>query len=358
MSIIYKYLNREIFYNFGIILVMVICIYVAVDFFEKIDDFMEQGVPFSRAFVYFTLNIPFVISQVMPIGLFLAIMISFGLMSKNNEIIALKSSGISIYSLLWPVLFICVLFTILLFFISEVIVPITASKANQIWLREVRKEVALMTREKNIWIKGTRMITHIRYYDSATQTLKGIAANYFDKDFRLIRRIDAKKAVYRNGNWVLQNIMEQRLNASTNDYGVSFFDQKVEMLDFSPENLKRVMKKSDEMSFKELLGYIRQIESEGYEATNYRVDLQDKIAFPFVCILLGLLGTGLSFRGKISEGLPVVVAYGLGIAFLYWIFHSFCVSLGYGEMLPTWLAVWIANITFFFIGMFTLLHVE
>jgi lipopolysaccharide export system permease protein len=358
MSIIYKYLSREIFWNFGIILVAVISIYIAVDFFEKIDDFMEEGIPFSRALLYFFFNIPFIAANVMPMGLFLAILVAFGLMSKNNEIIALKSGGISGYSLLWPVLSIGVLFTILLFFLSEVIVPITAAKANQIWLREVRKEVALTTSEKNIWIKSTQMITHVKYYNTSSQTLHGVTIYYFDKEFNLIRRSDAKDGVYDNGHWILRNIMEQRLKSNVNDFGVTFHTEKVEDLGFAPENLKRVMKKSDEMSFKELVEYIKQVEAEGYEATNYKVDLQEKIAFPFICIILGLLGTGLSFRGRIREGLPVVIAYGLGIAFLYWIFHSFCVSLGYGGMLPPWIAVWIANVTFMFIGMFTLLHAE
>jgi len=358
MSIIIKHLRREIFRHFGMILVMAICIYVSVDFFEKIDDFMEEGIPFSRVLFYFMLNIPFVTTQVMPIGLFLAIMITFGLMSKNNEIIALKSSGISIYSLLWPVLSIGVLFTILLFFLSEVIVPFTTAKANQIWLREVRKEVAVTTREKNIWIKSTRMITHVKYYNVVSQTLHGIAVNSFDSDFNLVRRLYAKGAVYKNSSWLLSDVMEQRLDSENGHYEVTFHDQKSEALGFAPENLRRVMRKSDEMSFKELFAYIRQVESDGYEAINFKVDLQEKIAFPFVCIILGLLGTGLSFRGRIREGLPVITAYGLGIAFSYWIFHSFCVSLGYGEMLPPWIAVWIANVTFTFIGLFTLLHVE
>jgi lipopolysaccharide export system permease protein len=138
MSIIYKYLSREILKNFGVILVAVICIYLAVDFFEKIDDFMEAGLPFSRAATFFFYSTPFIVAQIMPVGLFLAILVVFGLMSKNNEIIVLKSSGISIYALLWPVLSLGLMFTILLFFLTEVIVPVSASKANEIWLREVR----------------------------------------------------------------------------------------------------------------------------------------------------------------------------------------------------------------------------
>ena len=358
MSIIYKYLSREILKNFGVILVAVICIYIAVDFFEKIDDFMEAGLPFSRAVTFFIYNTPFIVAQIMPVGLFLAILVVFGLMSKNNEIIALKSSGVSIYALLWPVISLGLMFTILLFFLTEVIVPISTSKANEIWLREVRKEMAITTREKNVWIKGNRAITHIRFYDAANRTLHGISLNRFDEDFNLVRRVDAKKAVFQKGKWVLNDSMVQTYEEKTGKYRIEFHDERVEDLDFIPADLKRVMRKSQEMSFKELMGYIKKVEKEGYDATSYRVDLQAKIAFPFVCIVLCLVGTGLSFRERINEGLPVVVAYGLGIVFLYWIFHSFCVSLGYGEMLPPLIAVWTANIIAACAGVLILLYVE
>ena len=348
MSIIYKYLSREILKNFGVILVAVISIYIAVDFFEKIDDFMEAGLPFSRAATFFIYNTPFVVAQIMPVGLFLAILVVFGLMSKNNEIIALKSSGVSIYALLWPVISLGLMCTILLFFLSEVIVPISTGKANEIWLREVRKEMAITTREKNVWIKGNRAIIHIRFYDAANRTLHGISVNRFDEDFNLIRRVDAKKAVFQ----------KRKYEQKTGKYQIKFYDERAEVLDFVPADLKRVMRKSQEMSFKELMGYIKKVEKEGYDATSYRVDLQAKIAFPFVCIVLCLVGTGLSFRGRINESLPVVIAYGLGIVFLYWIFQSFCVSLGYGETLPPLIAVWTANIIAACAGVLVLLYVE
>ena len=358
MSIIYNYVNREIFKNFCVIVVVVISIYVAVDFFEKIDDFMEAGLPFSRVLSFFFYNIPFVVAQIVPVGLFLSILIVFCIMSKSNEIIALRSSGISIYYFLLPLLSIGVLFTILLFFLSEVVVPFTTSKANKIWLSEVRKERLYTTREKNVWIKGNRKITHIKYYDATNRSLHGISINYFDKDFNLIRRVDAKEALFEKEKWVLTNSMVQTLNIDTRSYKVTFNDKEVEPLDFSPEDMKRAMKKSVEMSFKELLSYIRKVEAEGYDATVYRVDLQAKIAFPFICIILCMLGIGISVRGKMSEGIPLVVAYGLGIVFFYWIFNSFCISLGYGEVLPAWVAVWVANFTFLCFSLYMLMIAE
>jgi lipopolysaccharide export system permease protein len=152
--------------------------------------------------------------------------------------------------------------------------------------------------------------------------------------------------------------MEQNLDKELGNYDITFHDQQVEKFDFLPEDLNRVAKKSEEMTFKELSEYIKRVEAEGYDATNYRVDLYAKIAFPFICIIMCMVGTGIGARGKIKESMPVVIAFGIGMAFLYWIFYSFCLSLGYGEMLPPGIAAWTANLAFFCFGAVTLLNAE
>ena len=112
------------------------------------------------------------------------------------------------------------------------------------------------------------------------------------------------------------------------------------------------------MSYNALRALIRKVEAEGYDATRYRVDLNYKIAFPVVCLIMCLVGTGIAVRGKLKEGLPVIVSYGMGIAFLYWIVLSFCVSLGYGEILPPVAAAWAANLIFLCVGGIVLINAE
>ncbi len=382
MSIIHKYLTGEIFKCLFFVLAVVVSIYVAVDFFEKIDNFMEAGLPFSKIFVFLIFKIPFIIAQIIPVCILLSVIIVFGLMTKNNELIALKSSGVSVYYLLKPIFIIGLILSLLLFFISEVIVPITMERANEIWLKEVKKESAVISKEKNIWIKGNRLITHITYYNSLEKAIFGISINAFDENFKLVRRIDAKKGLFKNGKWFLyevieQNfiidnqvllhmekewslyeVIEQNLNQANNQYRIKLYEEKVEKLDFLPDDLQRIIKKSEEMNFSELSNYIKKVEAEGYEATIYRVDLYAKIAFPLVCLIVCIIGAGIAFKRKIKEGLPVNVAFGIGIAFLYWIFHSFCVSLGYGEMLPPIVAAWSANLIFSCFGIVILLNAD
>ncbi|MCP4348076.1 MAG: LPS export ABC transporter permease LptG [Desulfobacterales bacterium] len=357
MSIVHKYLAKEIFKYIGIVLGAVVSIYVAVDFFEKVDDFIEANIGFSKIITFFIFETPFIIFQIIPVCILLSVLVVFGLMSKNNEIVALKSSGVSVYYLLKPVLFIGFVATVLLFLFSDIIVPITREKANNIWLRQVRHD-SFISKYEDIWLKDNRLIVHIKSYNKDDESVSGLTLNFFDDDFRLQRRIDAKKGVFRHGKWVLYDLMEQVLDKEKKGYNIIFHEKMAEKFNLLPEDMKRVAKKSEEMSFSELREYIKKVETEGYDATTYRVDLFAKIAFPFVCIVMCLAGTGVALRGKMKDGLPVSITYGIGIAFFYWIFYSFCVSLGYGEVLPPVISVWTANFVFICFGVLLLLNAE
>ncbi|MCJ7616375.1 MAG: LPS export ABC transporter permease LptG [Desulfobacterales bacterium] len=358
MSIVFKYLTKEIFKYFGMVMAMVITIYIVAGFFEKIDNFIEADLPFSKVISFFLFKIPFISTQIISVGILLAVIVVLGIMSKNNEIIALKSCGMSSYYLLKPILLIGFFFSIFQFFLSDVVVPITISRANKIWLVEVKKNSAVLSKEKNIWIKGNRSIFHIKYYNPSNKTIFGVTLNYFDDNFNLIRRVDAKRGFYKTGKWIFQDFIEQILNVEDGNYKVTLHDERVEQFDFLPDDLKRVVKKSEEMNFKELLAYIRKVESEGYDAAIYRVDLHAKIAFPFVCVIMSLLAVVVSVKIKIKGTMSVSIAFGIGMVFLYWVFYSFCLSLGYGGMLPPFVAAWTANFILLCFGLLALLNAE
>jgi len=353
MSIIDRYLTREVAKYFCIILATIIGVYIIVDFFDETDIFLESGLSFSNALFYFISKMP--IAEFIPACVLLSVLVTFGLMNKNNEIVALKSSGVSIFYLLRSVLGIGIFFFFVIIILSEAVVPITKNKAESIWTKEAKKKSAATLKEKDIWIRGNSSISHIRYFNSQDKTIQGITLNYFDNNFNIIRRVDSEKGVFKEGNWFLYDSLEQKFDEGGRIY---FHKELVVKLDFSPEELGKVAVKSDTMSVVELYNYIKKIENAGYDATKYRVDFYSKIAFPFVCIIMCIVGTGISLRISSKESLPVNIVYGIGTAFLYWVFYSFCLSLGGGGMLNPLLAALIPNLLFLFFGIFTLLNAD
>ena len=357
MSIIDRYLAKEIIKNFAIVLVAAIGIYLSVDFFENVDKFINAGLPVSRILLFFQLKLPLIAAQITPVVIMLAVLITFGLMNKNNEVIALKSGGMSVYHFLRPILFLGLLATVGLFFLSEIVVPITISKANEIWRREVKKYTITST-QKNIWFKGRHSISHISYFNPKDQTLSGITINYFDQAFRLTRRVDAAKGRFEQGQWMFYDTMEQILNKQTGAYDVGLQNEMVGDLDFLPEDLQRVVKKSEEMSFQELYHYVLDVEAEGYDATPYRVDFHGKFAWPVACLILCIIGTGITLRKHTKGSLSIAIIYGMTVVFVYWISQSFCLSLGYGGVLSPFIAAWTANFIFACFAGFKLLNAE
>jgi lipopolysaccharide export system permease protein len=358
MTIVDKYLAREILKSLVVVLAVVVGLYIIVEFFNKADNFMEAGLPISRLIRYLQLKLPQIITQITPVGILLAILIALGLMNKNNEIIALKCGGVSVYYLLRPVLTIAVFLSILLFFLSEIIVPITISKANKIWLMEVKNKPTITSKQRNIWIKGHRAIYFIRYFNPQNHAVSGVILNFFDNEFNLARRVDANRGLYVEGKWVFYDSMEQVLDRETQIYNVQFHTQKVENVDFLPEDLRRAFKKSAEMNIAELFRYIQEVESEGYDATTFRVDFHARFAYPVLLIIVCILGTGIAVKRKSREGPSVSIAFGAVLVFLYWVLHSFCLSLGYGGMLPAVISAWISNLIFSCYAVLNLINVE
>lgn len=358
MTIIDRYLVKEILKCFAIVLTVVLALFIIVEFFNKADNFMEAGLSISRLIRYLQLKLPQIIVQIAPLGILLAVLVALGLMNKHNEIIALKSGGVSIYFLMRSVLAIAVFISFILFILSEVVVPITISKANKIWFGEVKKKPVLATRQKNIWIKGDRAIYFIRYFNPQNQSVSGVTLNYFDKAFKLSKRIDAKSGVFQKGKWIFSDIMEQVLDEDSGTYAVHIYPQQTVEMDVLPEDLTRVFKMSEEMNVAELISYIREVESDGYDATAFRVDLYARFAFPLLPIIVCIIGVGIAAKRKGAEGPSVSIAYGALVVFLYWVIHSFCLSLGYGGMLPPIIAAWISNIIFSCYAVLNLINAE
>ncbi len=343
MKIIGRYVIREIVRYFGIILLIVLGVYLTVDFIEKVDNFIEAALTWQRAFLFFICKIPLILVQLTPVGTLLAVMITFGLMAKNNELLALRIGGISMVSLLRPMVGCGLAAVVLMVIIAEAIMPFTVSQANQIWLQEVRGYKGARIRQSDIWLKSDESILNIKLFHPEKQMAEGITLHRFNPQFKLTERIDAEKGVFKDGGWTLhRGIIQQQVDRP----GVRLFEDLRIPLGFTPEDLASARPKPEEMSFLQLYRFIAKVEAEGYDATRYRVDLQAKISFPFISLIMTIIGAGLAARGKVKGSLPGSITMGLGIAFLYWIVFSFCLSLGYAGALPSLIAAWGANLIF------------
>lgn len=357
MKIISRYLLKEFFGLFLISLLAFLIIYIVIDFFGKIDNFLRAGVSLGVTVSYFLYQVPFILQQMIPIAVLISVMLMLGIMNKNNEILALKSSGLSLFNLAYPLIVVSLLIGIGSFFLSESFVPITSAKANDIWNIQVEKRHSQGTYTlSHLWYKGKNSIYRIRTYDKRTKTIEGLSIFFFDRDFNLRRRIDAKKATWTQEGWLLNEGLIQEIDPHGSRRSIKF-TSRLAYLPETPENFERTMKSLEEMSFWELRDYTKKIRQEGYDSTRSEVELNTKMAFPFISLVLTLVGIPLAFK-KRKGGIPLSITIAIGISFLYLLTFGLSRSLALSGVLPPLLGAWLANLLFSPFGIYLMLKAE
>lgn len=350
MTIMFRYILRETSKYLLMVVALVITLTIIIDYISHADKFIAASVSWKLGVYYVLLRIPFIIGLIGPVTVLLAVLIVFSLMGKNRETLALSSSGVSPFSLFKPVLIVGIVSSVGLFLVSNFVVPPTIQEANRIEHQKIRKDQDLFIHKDNTWIKDTKMIGLIGRYDPMRQRIFGVELNFFDDDFNLAQRIEAKEGTVKKGFWELADaiVLSKR---DDKQYVARTYKMVRIPMKFSPENLTDVVQRSEEMSVSDIYQYILRIEREGYDATYYRVELQSKFAFPLACIIMCLIAVGVSARTtNRTGGFAIGVTIGICAAFAYWLLHSFCLSLGYSGQLPPTIAAWTANALFLCVG--------
>jgi lipopolysaccharide export system permease protein len=295
---------------------------------------------------YFFYSIPIIISIVLPFAVLLATLMSYGSLSKHNEITALKANGISLYRISFPVLIFAAVIAIFLFYFSELITPASIQKTENIIKFDVQKQQKLgFFKQNEIWYRSANAIYNFKIFDVNTNTLRGVTINYLNPDFTLNMRIDAKSAEWDNDHWIFHNLLITTFD-SNNIPVLERAEEKIINIPERPDNFKIIQKDAEKMGYFELRKYVKKIQAEGYDVTRYLVDLQGKIAFPIVTIILVFIGVFFSLRSERSGGVMQSIGMGILIGASYWIIHAFSMSLGRSGTLSPFIAAWAANILF------------
>jgi len=358
MKIVDRYLIHEYLRNLLFITLSFLALFLIIDFFEKIRMFLSNHATFGQMGAYFLFMIPMIVSQILPAAVLLTSLVTCGTLSRHSEITAMKANGISLYRIALPILIIAALTSLMIFFLSEWVTPLTNDRAERIRLVEVQKQSPMGSfKQDQIWYRGEKGIYNFRLFDARTGTLQGITIHYLDRQMNLVMRLDAERGEWKEGRWLFHNLMVARFDGGAFPV-LSRMKQQVVDLPERPSDFQLIQKDVETMGYLELKRYIRKLQSEGYDATRYVVDLHGKMAFPLVSILLAVIGVSFSLRSERSGGIAQGIGAGLVIGFSYWLVYAFGMSLGRSGTLPPFIAAWFANLLFAVASLFLIRRVK
>ena len=357
-------LDDMILRDFALYLAMIIAtaliIVLVFTYFELLTDIMRNRIPAIIQAQYLWDVSPSLIYLIAPLAVMLAVLITFGLMEKSSELTAMKASGVSIYRAALPVIVLCSLFAMGLFVFDQVYIPHT-NRQQEILRNQIKgKPAQTYLQADRKWIFGQNSeIYYYQVFDPDTDHFGGISIFEFNPNtFQLARRIHAERAHWEVGlqKWVFETGWVRTLHGASiqeyRNFDVATFDELHE----TPGYFKKEVKQSSEMNYEELRRYIDDLQQSGFDTVRLKVQLQKKIAFPLITLVMAVLAIPFAASGR-RGGALAGVAIAIGIAIVYWVTAGVFEAMGAANQLPTMLAAWAPDFIFAFAGGYLLLRV-
>jgi LPS export ABC transporter permease LptF/LPS export ABC transporter permease LptG len=328
--------------------------------FELIGDILKNGISPLVVGEYLLNVTPYFVYNVTPLSMLLAVLITFGLMSRTNEITAIKATGISIYRIIVPVLLAAALVAAGLFFFDQFYLP----KANkrQDALRNLIKgkpaQTYLLPDRK--WIKGQEnTIYYYRFFDPDRNEFGNVSVFKYDPaTFQITQRIYANRAHWTHNlqKWVCEQGWERQLRGPAIESFRPFDVSTFSALNEQPTYFKKEVKQFTEMNYQELKRYIHELQQSGFDVIQLRVQLQKKFAFPLITLVMAVLAVPFALSAG-RRGAVTGIAIAVGVAVFYRTISGLSESMGNVGQLPPGLAAWAPDLFFGLIGGYFILKV-
>jgi len=361
-GILDRYVARAWIGHFFLVLAAFWSLFVLVNFMDLFDDIQINKIKGVTVFRYYAFFSPGILHLLTPVGVLVAVLITYGVMSRRNEITALKAGGISVYRAAGPVLALGAAVCLAMFGASEYVLPPMSREATR-YLNIIKGRPAQSsTVESHRWVLGSdgRLYNYdyigpvgVRHRDRIT--LYGLAIYDVDpKRWQLREILYVASAAWNGMSYDIERGWRRAFGDRPSFHEVGRArTREIE----PPSYFGQEERAADTLRFQELRTHIATLEAVGVDVVPLRVQLHHKLAYPFVCVVMTLLGIPFSFvvarRGAL---------YGIGasilIAIVYWACLTVFETLGNTARLPPPLAAWAPNIIFGALALYLVLNLE
>ncbi|NQS99461.1 MAG: YjgP/YjgQ family permease [Candidatus Omnitrophica bacterium] len=359
MKIIDRYVIREFIVPFFYCLLVFISLAVIIDVFSRLEDILKNHVEIAVLLRYYAAFLPIIFVRTAPIAVLLSILYVLGNLTKYNEIVALKASGLNIWRLTLPFLFMGLIISIATLIINDKLIPeanLVSTALKEEHLNSERKQQEKIV--ENIAIYGTHnRLIHVRKFYAQDNLLQEITILEQDENEQVIAKIQAKKAQWIDKRWVFFDCVIYNFNQLGQEINrPEYYKKMLFDIEEKPKDFLRRDSSAELMSYRKLKHYITRLSGSGAKIVRrLLVDLHHKIAFPFVSLVIIFLGIPFALSAQ-GTGKVASIGMCLVIGFFYYAVEALSLALGKRGTLPPFLAAWFANILFTTVGVLFMRH--
>ena len=353
------YLLRSFVYYFIILTVGFVLLFEVFTFFELLDDIAQHRTGLVEVVQYFLYLACYLFYQLAPLAALVSVLVTLGVMTKNNELVAFKASGLSLYRIALPLLLAGIFLGASLLVLDDTYLPFANQRQDALRNQIKGRPAQTYYQPSRQWIFGeSAKIYNYELFDPDRELFGGL--NVFELDpatFEIKRRIYAARAHWdnRQGLWILESGWIRDFSHGQLTRYTPFLANALNEISEPPSYFNREVRQSYQMTWWELERYIRDLQQAGFDVARLSVQLQKKLSFPLVAPIIILLAIPFSIlvgtRGAVGG-----LALGVGIAIIYWAAAALTEAMGAVGQLPPLLAAWAPDTVFGFLGLYFFLR--
>jgi LPS export ABC transporter permease LptG/LPS export ABC transporter permease LptF len=359
-TILDDYILRDFLVYLGMVIGTFLMLLLVFTLFELLGDILRNQISPWIVGEYLLNVSPFFLYNITHLGMLLAVLITFGIMQRSNEVTAIKATGISIYRIIVPITLAAAVFAGGLFFFDQFYLPRTNKRQDALRNRIKGKPPQTFLQPDRKWIFGQHSdIYYYQFFDADRNQFGRVSIFQFDPHtFEITHRIQAERAHWGDQlqRWVYEQGWERELRGvaieSYRPFDVATFPQLGE----PPTYFKKEVKQSSEMSYEELRRYIHDLQQSGFDVVRLRVQLQEKFAFPLMTLVMAILAIPFALSAG-RRGALTGVAVAIGIALVYTVISRLFEAMGNLSQLPPTMAAWSPVLIFGMAGGYLILKV-
>jgi LPS export ABC transporter permease LptF/LPS export ABC transporter permease LptG len=349
------YLLKRFFYYLIVLLAAFVLIFDAFTLFDLLGDVSKNHVAVLVVLNYFRYLVPYMVYLLAPLAALVATLITLAVLTKNNEVIAVKASGISLYRLILPLGLAGCLVAGGMFAMGETLLPYANQRQDALRNEIKGRPPQTYFQPTHQWIFGEHAkIYNYELFDPESQLFGGLNVFELDpKTFQIRRRVYASRATWdaTENTWILTGGWVRDFQDGHITNFTAFRADSLAELTEPPSYFRREVLQSDQMNWRELSAYIRSLRQAGFDTSRLSVQWQEKFAYPLIAAIIVCLGAPFAFlvgtRGAIG-GLALAV----GIGIVYRAVAALLESMGTVGLLPAVLAGWAPDAIFGFLAVY------
>jgi len=359
MKLLHRFLLRHFLRILLLSLGAFIGIYLLIDFFERISDFIDHRAAAGDYLSYLVNSIPLISVQILPLAVLMTVVLTLGGLGRTNEVTALRSCGVSLWKIVQPFMILALVLSGLLLLLNEFVVPHNARALNHLFEVKLKGEQQLSLTRNEIWFRHGSRIINVRLAIPNKQELHGVTVFDIDESSHFRQRLDANLVSYGDKRWLAKEMIVRDFEPASGDLVQTQLlrNQPLE-LGRTPKDFATQERQNNELNFRQLARLVRKLELEGFDATRQRVDMHNRLATPFTCLIMAFLGVPFALQKGRRSNIALGIGLSLGIGVIYFILQSLVTAFGYSGALPPIIAAWASNVIFLMFGVWMLLSVK